>query len=244
MLMNPSNWALLENGQGVHLGGLKTSFSSDMVTFETMREPFLVLDQVDWTRPAPTDLIAYPSVVNYTDGNNTFGSNFLLFYTYIQPNEGFDKRYLAVRDVSVTLMSDPQSPQVGVALSRWFNPALKDRWSTTAMIPGTFSTYQYEGDTGYVMTRAHPTLATTKLEECVSNWPGHPDHMVTNDGMCAGAGYTRLRTVGWVFQSAQPNTVPLYRCYNPTEKHHFASNSPTCEGKGNMEWQLGYALAN
>jgi|GEM_PF-2318339 len=44
------------------------------------------------------------------------------------------------------------------------------------------------------------------------------------------------------FQSPQPNTTPLYRCYDASRTHHFASNQADCEGQGTMEWLLGYAL--
>lgn len=78
----------------------------------------------------------------------------------------------------------------------------------------------------------------------MSTWPGHPDHLLTNDGTCASAGYTRLRTAGWVYLAQQPGTVPLYRCYNPTEQHHLASTDAGCDGLGTMEWRLGWALAS
>jgi hypothetical protein len=95
-------------------------------------------------------------------------------------------------------------------------------------VPGNFTSYLHEGIFGYLLTKAHPSLPTTKLEDCVSTWPEHPDH---------------LRTAGWVFKSSQPATVPLYRCYNQAQ-HHFASNAASCDGLGPMEWLLGYALAN
>lgn len=148
------------------------------------------------------------------------------------------------RSVSVTLMGSTQKPQVGVALARWYNATLQDRWSTTAPVPGNFSSYVFEGTFGYLMTKPHSTKPTVKLEDCVSYWPGHPDHLLTNDGMCAGTGYTRLRTAGWVYQNPESNTVPVYRCYSPLLRSHFASNQSNCEGLGNMEWLLGYALAS
>jgi hypothetical protein len=224
-------------------GGLRMSFSSDKTTFTSVPEPLVHLDDDDWNRPAPTELYAYPQAIDY-DGDERWTSAFQLTFTYVQPNEGLDKRYLVFRDVAVTLMPSAQVPQVGVALARWYNSALKDRWSTTAPVPGNFNSYAFEGTFGYLMTKPHPTQPVVKLEDCVSFWPEHPDHLLTNDGTCTQDRYTRLRTAGWVYQNSQPNTVPLYRCYNPTEKHHFASNQSDCESLGNMEWLLGYALAN
>jgi hypothetical protein len=225
-------------------GGLKVSFSSDKTSFRTMLDPVIHLDDANWARPAPSELIAYTSMMNYSDANNQISSPFLLAYVYIQPNEDFAHRYLVFRDVWISVAPSPVTPQASVALSRWYNASLKDRWSTTAPVPGNFTAYAFEGTFGYLMTRAHATLPTVKLEDCVSNWPGHPDHLLTNDGQCASAGYTRLRTAGWLYRDSQPNTVPVYRCYNPAEQHHFASNQSNCDQHGTVEWLLGWALAS
>lgn len=231
-------------GVDAWFGGLKISFSADKISFATLAQPILVLDDDNWDRPAATELVAYPSVMNYTNVKNQISSPYLLTYVYIQPNEGFSQRYLVFRDVYMWLSPSPVTPQVGVALARWYNAGLDDRWSTTAPVPGNFSSYAYEGTFGYLMTSPDPTQATIKLEDCVGSWPGHPDHLLTNDGTCVPAGYTRLRTAGWVYQNALPNTIPLYRCYSPTIMNHFASNRSDCEGLGILEWVLGYALAN
>lgn len=225
-------------------GGLKASVSCDKVNFTTLAEPLVPLDGNDWNRPAPSELVAYPSLMSYTDANNQVGDSFLLAHTYIQPNEDFGNRYLVFRDVWVGVAASPVVPQVGIALSRWYNAAAKDRWTTTAPVPGNYAGYAHEGVLGYLMVKPHPTLATNKLEDCSSTWTGHPEHMLTNDGTCAGSGYTRLRTAGWVYAAPQAGTVPLYRCWNPIEQYHFASTRSDCEGLGNVEWLLGYALAS
>lgn len=238
-----NNIMLLGMEDATVFGGMRMSFSSNKTSFTSVNEPLLRVDGYEWVRPASTELIGYPSTIDY-DGDDLWNGGFLLSHLYIQPTEDFDKRYLVFRDVTVTLMGSTQSPQVGVALARWYNAAQHDRWSTTAPVPGNYVPYAFEGTFGYLMTKPHSTKPTTKLEDCVSNWPGHPDHLLTNDGMCAPSGYTRLRTAGWVFQNSEPNTVPVYRCYSPTLHSHFASNQSNCEGLGNMEWLLGYALAN
>ncbi|WNG33849.1 hypothetical protein F0U61_09555 [Archangium violaceum] len=234
LLLTPDRW----------FGGLRLSFSSNKVNFTSVGDPLIPLEDDNWSRPAPTELVTYPSVMNYGDVSNQVGSGFLLTYVYIQPGEGFDKRYLVFRDVWMGVAASPQTPQVGLALSRWFSATAKDRWTTTAPVVGNYNTYAYDKLLGYVMTKPHPTLPSNKLEDCVSTWPGHPDHLLTNDGMCASAGYTRLRTAGWLYRDAQPNTLPVYRCYSPTLQSHFASNRADCEGLGTMEWLLGYALAS
>ena len=52
----------------------------------------------------------------------------------------------------------------------------------------------------------------------------------------------RLRPAGWVYSYPQEHTIPLYRCYNPQDQSHFASNEADCEKLGTMERLLGYAL--
>jgi hypothetical protein len=230
---------------GVWDRGLNVSVSCDKINFTTLPEPLLPLeDNNNWVRPASTELVAYPSMLNYTDGNNQVRDTFLLSHMYLEPGADFTQRYLVMRDVSIGARSSPTAPQMGIALSRWYNAAARDRWTTTGPVPGNYAGYAYEGVLGYLMTQPHPTLATNKLEECSSTWTGHPEHMLTNDGTCtAGNGYTRLRTAGWVYVYAQPDTVPLYRCWNGSELYHFASTQADCEGLGTMEWRLGYALA-
>lgn len=93
------------------------------------------------------------------------------------------------------------------------------------------------------MTVAEPGKQPVKLEDCVSNWPGHPDHMLDQKYECDAGHYQRLRTVGWVYSKAQQNTVPLYRCYDAQQRSHFVSNQSDCESLGKMEHLLGYALS-
>jgi hypothetical protein len=52
----------------------------------------------------------------------------------------------------------------------------------------------------------------------------------------------RLRTAGFIYSSAQPNTQPLYRCYSEAEHSHFASNREDCNNMGKKEALLGYDL--
>jgi hypothetical protein len=56
---------------------------------------------------------------------------------------------------TVSVSNEPVSPQVGVLLARWYNPALHDRWSSTAAVPPTNgSDYKLEAKSGYLMTAA------------------------------------------------------------------------------------------
>jgi hypothetical protein len=235
-----NNIMLLGMEDAIAFGGMRMSFSSNKTSFTSINEPLLRVNGYDWIRSAPTtELVGYPSVVDY-DGDDLWNSGFMLTHLYIQPTEGFNQRYLVYRDVAVTLMGSTQTPQVGVALSRWTNTGAHYMRSTTGPVPGNFTTYTFEGTQGYLMTTGG--AGRGQLDECTSNWPGHPDFLTTNSP--CPSGYSTVRIAGWMFTSSQANTTPLYRCYNPTLHAHFVSNQSTCEGKGNMEWLLGYALAS
>jgi hypothetical protein len=242
-----SHW--LSTGETVNLGtvpgGLGLFFSRDHVTFTALSEPLFVQDKnVSWHRPGdPHELLFYWSLLDARTGSNQLGDDWNLVYMDVQPNEGFDKRYLVFRPVEVSRRRhEPGKPQVAVVLARWHNPALHDRWSTTAAVPGNYTTYKLEKETGYLMTAADPAQPSVELEDCVSELPGHPDHILEHVGVCESARYQRQRAAGWVYSYPQERTVPLYRCYNPQDQSHFASNEADCEKLGAMERLLGYAL--
>jgi hypothetical protein len=197
---------------------------------------------IDCLRIRPAELVAYMSLIDAETGRNHLGDHWLLAYMYLQPDEGFDKRYLVFRPIEISRSRQPDEPQVGVALGRWYNAALHDRWSTVAPVPGNYSAYKLEGKSGYLMTAADAAKPSVQLEDCVSEWPGHPDHLLEEKGACDSGHYRRLRTAGWVYSKPQEHTVPLYRCYNAQEHAHFASNEADCEKLGTMERLLGYAL--
>jgi hypothetical protein len=223
-------------------GGLGLFLTRDHVSVKAVVEPILVLDPGVW-HPAPTELVAYPVLLDARTGSNQLSDAWMLVYAYWPPGGGQADKYLVFRDVVVSATASPGSPQVGVLLARWYNPVLHDRWSTTAPVPGNEASYKLETRSGYLMTIAPAHAPTVELEDCVSNRPGHPDHLVAEKGFCASHAYQRLRTAGWVYAQARPDTIPLYRCYNAKEQSHFASNVPDCEKLGEMERLLGYALS-
>lgn len=249
-----TGYTMLINNDGPSSGkgGVTIAFSNDNINFTKLGQPILITDGNQWSRTSTSpELMVYPAAISGT-GGRTWGDHFTLTYTDLQPGANFSQRYLVQRQAYVWVGSQQSSgniPQVGIELSRWLatGSTPQEIWTTTAPVPGNFSTFGYEGGLGYVMTSAltGPYAPTTRaLEECLSNWPGNPDHLVDIDGNCISAGYQRLRTIGWVYVSSQPNTVALYRCWSPTVyKSHFVSNASDCEGKGNMESILGYALA-
>lgn len=223
-------------------GGLGVRLTQDHTTMSVLDEPLLPVDPGEWQRPAATELIFYPVLLDAVDGSNQLSNMWMLIYAYIPPNEDGSQKYLVFRKVAVSVSNKPVTPQVGVQLARWYAPTLHDRWSTTAAVPGNNRIYKLEATSGYLMTAAPRGEASVELEDCVSQHPGHLDHMLAEKGFCEAHAYQRLRTAGWVFAQAKSGTIPLYRCYDVRAPSHFASNAPDCEALGEKERLLGYAL--
>lgn len=222
-------------------GGLGLFVTRDHVSLKAMPEPLLVADPGNWRRPAASELIAYPVLLDARNGGNQLSNSWILVYAYWPPGGGRADKYLVFRDVTVSAVA-AGGPQVGVLLARWFDPVRHDRWSTTGPVPGNDTSYRFEARSGYLLTAPQERATTVELEDCVSERPGHPDHLLAEKGFCASHAYQRLRTAGWIYAQSRPETVPLYRCYNPKDQSHFASNVPDCEKLGEMERLLGYAL--
>jgi hypothetical protein len=236
-------------------GGLLLSFSNmpgsypgtTTPLFRSIPEPLLHMDAYNYPGPTAEDLIAYPSAFNNVDVTKNLGNHFLLSYTFVESsNEPHHAgRSIIIRDIYFTLETTAQSPQVGVALSRWVSSANNARISSTQVPPQLdFASPTYELDTGYVMTKA-PSQANNKIVECVNpTWPSSsaPDHLLAVNS--CDVNYLQSRTAGWTYQSSQPNTVEVYRCKNGGNSSHFASTDSLCEGLGVKEFSLGFALAN
>jgi hypothetical protein len=255
-------------GDPIH--GLKMSFSSDKINFAAVPEP--VIYQDDYVFPSSTsrDSLFYPSAIDSPSGSRNWSGFFLLTYTFVPPTSAPDNpatvpdqgRTLVMRNVSVSVNADPQTPHVGVALSRWFSSSIQQKISSTEVVPYNFylNGFTYEQRTAYVMTVPPPQGSNT-LVECVStaSYPSasNPDHLINsfasntapaNNG--CDANYQFLRTAGYLYQSSQgTNTVPIYRCKpDPSNLNastsHFASTDINCEGFGLKEYLLGFGLVN
>ena len=165
---------------------------------------------------------------------------------YLPPNATFDERYLVRRKVTVSQQPAALTPQVGVALSRYYSAARQDHWVTTAMVPDSSAVltnpYGWQKDLGYLMTKPPTGVAVTELDDCyIAAWD---DHMVGVNGDCGGA--QNLRVLGWIYASSAPQpagTTPIYRCYNASQTNHVVSDVATCEGLGALDWIIGYTLA-
>lgn len=224
-------------------GGLRLSLSKDKVSFVDLKEPLLTIDGAEWDRPADTDLIAYETILSPDDGSNAVNRRFLLSYVYIPPGKGFESRYLVYHDVSLSVEDKPQLVQAGVALTRWLDPERETYVTSSGPLTGDRLAYRRDAIVAYLLTRAPEGIASVKFEECSSDWPGHLDHVLAEDGSCAAGGYVRERTAGWLYAAEQPGAVPVYRCYAEAARTHFASSAPDCEGLGTTEFLLGYGLA-
>jgi hypothetical protein len=226
------------------------SSNSDATTFQSVPEPVLYEDDYQFQSNPAWDLIAYPAALNGTNGSSQWTGFFMLTYAYVPPAGSLSQRSLVMRNVSVSVESTSQSPHVGVVMSRWNSSSVGQRISSTEIPPLNLyqAGYTYEQGSGYLLTVA-PSQANRQIVECVNTvgWPSttNPDHLLATTGPNSGcdANYSKLRTAGWAYQTSQPNTVPLYRCYQ-SNGTHFSSNSSTCEGLGTQEFLLGYVLAN
>lgn len=240
--------------------------------FFALQEPLLYSDINSWVRGEESgnhmELIAYPSV-SHLDGGNHWTSHFVLFSLYLPPDANYSRRYLIRRHVWIQERAtaiEGDEKQVLVRLARYKNSTQKDWWSTTSYpvhlednTPSNLEDNNFTITNGYVYDSVHPVYyvmtksdepSTRRLVECVSDWPGHLDHMVTdtayNDetaGVCGG--YRKNRTLGWIYtqEPSSVSTTPLYRCYDPVDMNHFVSTEQNCEGK-TLEWRLGYAPRN
>jgi hypothetical protein len=226
-------------------GGLYVS--QDHVHFKPLGVTVMPGDGGTWKRPDPHDVAPYQNLLDADTGENQLGDHWILAYTYIQPNEGFGQRYLVLRPVEVSRSRKPDEPAGGILLARYYHPALHDRWSTTAAVPSVRGTeYKVEANLGYLLTAPDAKRPSVELEECLSK-PGRPViHVLMQKRpqgwVCESQGYTRSRTPGFVFTSAQPGTQPLYSCYSGAEKSHFVANTPNCDHLGKQEALLGYDL--
>jgi hypothetical protein len=215
-------------------GGMRLAFSDDKTTFEDFPEPLIPLDGEDWARPAPTELIAYPALIDPATGRNDLGHAFILGYTWLAPGATFADRYLVLQRVRLNDEASPQDVQAGIALTRWRNDAGATMNTTGPVVPSPG--LRQERQFGYLLTKAPEGVASLKLEECKTR----DGSRIVADGGCARSGDTRLRTSGWTFHEMRDRTLPLYRCADGETE--FMSNEAECEGRGTVIERLGFAL--
>ncbi|WP_426410830.1 hypothetical protein [Bradyrhizobium ganzhouense] len=224
-------------------GGIGLQVSADRLHFTPLfPQPLMLVTGGDWGRHDGLELISYPDLIDAKTGLNQLGDHWLLAYMYLSPGEGFAKRYLIFRPVDISWSRAPGEPVVGEMLTHWYDAIHHDHWVTIAPVPGNYTSYRLVAQLGYMMTTADPAEPTVELEECISKAAGPLDRILTRKGVCEQSGYKPLRTAGFVYSTAQPNTRPLYRCYSESEHSHFVSNDENCNKVGRREELLGYDL--
>jgi len=224
-------------------GGLGLQGSADRLHFTSVfPQPLMLTAGGDWGRRDGLELLSYPVLIDAKTGLNQLGDHWLLAYMYLNLGEGFAKRYLIFRPVDISWSRSPGEPIVGEMLTHWYDATHHDHWATTAPVPGNYTSYRLVAQLGYMMTAADPAKPTVELQECISKWSGPPDRILTQKGVCEKNNYNPLRSAGFVYADAQPNTQPLYRCYSESEHSHFASNDENCSNMGRREALLGYDL--
>jgi hypothetical protein len=221
-------------------GGLRLSFSADKAHFTDLAEPLVPIDGSEWNRPAPTDLIAYASLLDPLRGGNTLTQDFMLALVYVPAGKGFADRYLVLQPAHLRQAAAAHGPQVGVTLAR--SQGIIDRTAFRTSVGPLFddeARFALDRRLGFVMTRAPDGASSLKLEECRDG----RFYRLAIDGGCARLGGERLRTAGWIYQSEQPGTVPLYTCRRP-DGGELVANNPECDNLGTVATRLGYALRN
>lgn len=221
-------------------GGLRLSLSEDKIGFVDLDEPLVPIDGADWSRPAPTDLSVYASILDPETGGSTVGNRFVLSYVFVPAGKGFESRYLVHRDVALAVEATPPLAQAGIALSRWHEPETGDYVSTTAPLAGVELPYQFDTIVAYALTRAPDDVASVKLVECSQ---AGATQLIAAQGTCAATGRAEGRTVGWLLKDEQPGLVPVYLCRANGADSYLASADANCEGLGTIEALLGYGLA-
>ena len=224
-------------------GGLGLFASADHLHFTPVfPQPLMLTEPGDWSRRNGLELVAYPDLIDAKTGLNQLDDHWLMAYMYLNPGEGFGKRYLVFRPVDVTWSRASGEPEVGEMLAHWYDAASHQHLATVAPVAGNYSAYRLVAQLGYVMTAPDPARPTVELEECVSTFAGPPDHILIQKGICEKNGYRRLRSAGFVYATAHADTQPLYRCYSAAEHSHFAANAEDCNNMGKSEAVLGYDL--
>jgi len=139
----------------------------------------LHVTQYSWNRTGnPGELVAYVALQG-PSGNLNMGDDLTFWYTYLQPGQDFNQRYLVKRNVKMVLNPQPVTgPKTHVALTLYQSPG--DSWATTAMIPPTLNYKQIQLLGGVFTSGAYAN--TVSIYDCyISEWD---DHMIGYQGEC------------------------------------------------------------
>ena len=251
-----------------------SNLQSNSIGFSTLQAPLFVQETVNGHYPYGNqpgkNLYIYPAAVSLADGSRNWNiatnGQFLMAYTFVPPLNSLQERILAMRSVTVTTSGTAQDPQVLVALTTRFDPNLTQYYSSTQPVAVGSSTLEYAAGS-FPTLYANPTAylvqlpasnpvsqgqTLTKIVECRNHtgWPGagRPDRLITT--AACDSGYDEDTVAGYTYPSAPAsgNGVEIYRCTVPSTPTvaatHFVAATSNCDGNGNMEKPLGWALKN
>jgi hypothetical protein len=222
---------LLESASSLHL-----ATSRDKINFERVKQPMIKFDASEWNRPAGSDLYAYPTLTG-ENGLSDVTDKAILSYTYVPPGADFTKRHLVMHDVRLSMTPKPRP---GVSLSRWSRDGRS--WTTAGPpIEEGRPGYAFDKHLGYVMTST-PDAPSVEIEECMRQTADGPLYTLAKAGTCAARGAERRRAAGFLLESEEPSSAPLYECRAARESFIY-SNRPDCEGLGDRPALLGFLLS-
>ncbi|GAB2984834.1 hypothetical protein GCM10027076_23790 [Nocardioides montaniterrae] len=185
----------------------------------------------DWTARTTRSkqLYAYPSFLGSTGDSTTTGQSFYLYYMKIFAGDGFDRRNLFRRKVSLRSADGPALNRV--QLTTYVDP-LHRRVSSTERPQS--NGYRIETSAGYLLTTGR--AGWNEVFSC--SW-ANGDSSVAVGG--CGKRVT-IRRIGWISPTPTADaTVAIYRCFDPQRSRHFVATSMACSGQEDLGI-LGYGL--
>jgi len=238
------------NQNAYTISGISLAISRDMVNFSVLHDPLMPYDaQIFNGRGSNvgSDLLVYAALLNDRNGSRILDQHhFNLSFTYVPPFRDINTRYVIMTPVTLSVEMTPQYPTVAQTIAR-YKPA-SGAATTATYLTTTFPVVDpnYTLDTAIAfMPTDQPTngAPVQKIEECKGASTVSDDYLMDADGSCATAGYTRLRTAGYLFVSGGKNLTAIYSCKTASGAH-FLSKDNACEGIGSNVATLGYALTN
>ena len=177
--------------------------------------------------------ILYPSVFDAeTWSRNETGRTLKLVYGLEMTAAGSLGSHRAwIAEIELSAGSDQPSSNAHLKiLKRYVSSNMTDHWTTTSAAP---SGYTFEVSQGKIS--ANSITGTMPLLDCDLGG----NHLASVYSSCEGG--TSNGIMGYIWESAGNNRIPIYRCYisNSSGTDHFLSVDAQCEGQV-VEGLLGY----
>lgn len=198
---------------------------------------------IDWSERVPilehvssadlTMRVLYPSAFDaQTWSRNQTGRTLRLIYGLEMTADGQLGSHRAwMAEIELSKGTDqPTGNSHLKVLKRYVNSDMTDHWTTTQIEP---TNYTFEVSQGKIAANSLPD--TSPLFDCDLSG----NHLASLYASCEGG--VSAGIMGYIWESAGSNRIPLYRCVvtNATEVDHFVSVDSQCEGQ-QIEGVLGY----